>query len=113
MGKHPKTHLRPWKPGQSGNPGGRTSEQRRLEMENAEAATRIRNRMLRSLEAKLAECDTVQALEQVKSEILKLLKDAEDRGLGTPRQAVDMTTAGEPIQPPSVIVFKAVEPGGD
>lgn len=93
----PLENLKPFKPGQSGNPGGKTSEQRRLEVENAERATRIRNAMLASIEGKLG--DGVDAAELIEATMLKLLKDSEDRGLGTPTQSVDHTTGGQPMQP--------------
>ena len=88
-GKPPK-HTQ-FKPGQTGNPGGKSSEQKRLELENAEAAMRIRSRFLRSLEAKLNEGDMDAVLEMMDAQALKLLKDSEDRGLGAPVQPVDTT----------------------
>lgn len=84
----PPVHSR-IKPGEARNPGGKTSEQKRMEMANAEAAMRIRARALHAVEAKLAECSTEQAIEMlVEAAMLKLLKDSEDRGLGAPVQAV-------------------------
>ena len=35
--------------------------------------------------------------ERLTSEVLRLLKESEDRGLGTARQSVDVTTNGENI----------------
>ena len=72
----------PFRPGQSGNPGGKTSEQRRLEIANAEAATRIRSKML-------ALFDRDDITPELSSELLKLLKDSEDRGLGAPKQPLE------------------------
>ncbi len=78
----PKTRI-----GAPGGPvPGKTSEQKRLELENAQRAMRIRDRLLRSVEAKLAESDMDGALEFVEASMLKLLKDSEDRGLGNPVQ---------------------------
>jgi len=75
--------------GERANPAGKTSEQKRLEMQNAEAAMRIRERILRAAEARLVECSTEQVLaEFVEAAMLKLLKDSEDRGLGSPVQAI-------------------------
>lgn len=72
-----------------GNPNGKTSEQKKLEMANAEAAMRIRARALAAVEAKLVECSTEEAVELlVEAAMLKLLKDSEDRGLGAPVQPV-------------------------
>lgn len=83
-----------------GNAPGKTSEQKRLEYENAEAAMRIRARALRAIEAKLVECSTDDAISLlVEAAMLKLLKDSEDRGLGAPVQAVDHTTNGKDIGP--------------
>jgi hypothetical protein len=86
-GKPPK-HTR-FGAGNRANPQGKTSTQKRLEMANAEAAMRIRERILRAAEAKLNECSTDEVLDQfVEAAMLKLLKDSEDRGLGSPVQAV-------------------------
>lgn len=68
---------------------GKTSEQKRMEMQNAEAAMRIRARALSAVEAKLNECSTEEAIEMlVEAAMLKLLKDSEDRGLGSPTQSI-------------------------
>ena len=84
-GKPPK-HTR-FGAGNNANPAGKTSEQKRLEYANAEAAMRIRERILRAAEARLTECSTEEVLAKfVESAMLKLLKDSEDRGLGSPVQ---------------------------
>ncbi len=82
-----------FKPGQSGNPGGKSSEQRRLEIENAEIATQLRSRLLRSLVTEFDEIDAKDGTiaGAIKTEILKLIKDSEDRGLGTPIATVQGT----------------------
>lgn len=86
---NPKTeHLTPFKKGQSGNPGGLSSETARLIRENAEAAARIRARLLKATEASLNERSTNDAMELIEAAMLKLLKDAEDRGLGAPVQDI-------------------------
>ena len=94
-GKPPK-HTRFGQPG--ANAQGKTSEQKRLEMLNAEAAMRIRARMLEAVERKLMGDDLspeeadAAAIEFVEAAMLKLLKDSEDRGLGSPLQPVDHTS---------------------
>ena len=94
-GKPPK-HTQ-FKPGNRAGLG-KTSEQKRLELANAEAAMRIRERILRAAEAKLVECSTDDVLSQfVEAAMLKLLKDSEDRGLGAPVQPVDHTSNGKDI----------------
>lgn len=72
--------------GSSGNPKGKTAEAKRLEYENAQRALRIRDRVLRAWEAKLNESDMDSVLELTDAAMLKLLKDSEDRGLGSPVQ---------------------------
>lgn len=107
--------LRPFQPGQSGNPGGKSSEQKRREMRNAEMATRLQEFLLEreigaieepanpeasaAVRAALSEVLSPSQLATVLSalgigltnERLKLIKDAQDRGLGAPTQTVDNT----------------------
>jgi hypothetical protein len=87
--KKPPVHTR-FQKGKVGNPGGKTSEQKKRVLKNAELATKIRGRMLRALN-KLIEGKTDEEIvtEQLTSEALKLIKDSEDRGLGT---AVNVST---------------------
>jgi hypothetical protein len=60
-----------------------------MSLANAEAAIRIRNRVLRAAEAKLNECSTDEVLDQfVEAAMLKLLTDSETRGLGAPAQPI-------------------------
>lgn len=95
-----------------GNAPGKTSEQKRLEMQNAEAAMRIRARLLHATESKLNELSTDQAMTLIEAAMLKLLKDSEDRGLGAPVQAV--TNPDGSLKPtPTQIIFTGVEPKPD
>lgn len=97
--KNPPKHTR-FGAGNNANPAGKTSEQKRLEYANAEAAMRIRERILRAAEAKLNECSTDDVLEKfVEAAMLKLLKDSEDRGLGAPVQAVDHSSKDGTMTP--------------
>jgi hypothetical protein len=81
----PKEHQ--FKPGQAANPGGKTSAQRKLEVENAEKATRIHGALLDQIVG-IIEAGGKLELE---AQVLKLVKDAQDRGLGAPKQTVDNT----------------------
>ena len=82
-----------FKPGQSGNPGGKSAETIRLEREAADIALRMRLKWLKALEAK-AEAGDQQALDLLSSEALTLAKQSEDRAHGTPRQSVEHTGEG-------------------
>lgn len=92
--------------GESGNPKGKTSVQKFLELENAERATRLRGKMLEALENQLTEAEEMQdaaAIKMITANILTLMKGAEDRGLGTPVQSVQHTSPDGTMTPaPSV-----------
>ena len=82
---------------EKGNPSGagKTSEQRRAEIEAAEKAAKIRNMMLSEmLESLEREEDAKEALEYLTSEALKLFKDSEDRAHGQPEQNVNNRVSG-------------------
>ena len=97
--------------GNNANPAGKTSEQKRLEYENAQAAMRIRARALAAVEAKLNECSTDDAIAMlVEAAMLKLLKDSEDRGLGAPVQDV---RSGDGSMTPQVITRTIIDPKSD
>ena len=99
--KKPPKHTQ-FKKGQSGNPGGKTSTQVAIERRNAEAAMRIRERLLSAAENKLAGLSDDGAIEMIEAAMLKLLKDAEDRGLGAPAQ--DHRSSDGSFAPTKVIV---------
>lgn len=82
--------LKPFQPGQSGNPGGKSAETIRLEREAADIALRMRLKWLKALEAQ-AEAGDKAALGLLSSEALNLAKQSEDRAHGTPRQSVEHT----------------------
>jgi hypothetical protein len=105
-GKPPK-HTQ-FKPGQVANPGGKTSEQRRMEIANAERATRIRARMLEALEGMMNEHPEKESIigGLVKGDILRLMKEAEDRGLGTPVQSVNVESPNGTMTPKGVDLSK-------
>lgn len=78
-----------------GNPNGKTSEQKRLEMStaeaalrNAEAAIRIRAKLLAATEAQLDQAQPDDIMAMIEAAMLKLLTDSETRGLGAPVQPV-------------------------
>ena len=89
-----------FKPGQSGNPSGKTSVQKTQELRNAESAVALRGKMLEALGSVMADMEPEQILERLDPNSLKLIKDAEDRGLGAPVQPI---TSPDGSLRPSVI----------
>jgi hypothetical protein len=68
-----------------GNLPGRTSEQRKAEIANAEKATII--------------LDAASRMDHINAAMLKLLTDSETRGLGAPTQHVDNTSSDGSMTP--------------
>ena len=77
-----------FQPGSSANPGGKTSEHRRLEVEAAEMSAKLRHAMLSSMLEKLP--TLASADELMTSDALKLFKDSEDRAHGAPKQTQEI-----------------------
>jgi len=84
--------------GISGNPSGKTSIQRKSEYANAEKATLLRGRMLDAV-IKATDNNDKAVLDYIKAGILKLLKDVEDRGLGTAIQSINHTSDDRSMSP--------------
>ena len=64
-----------------------------MEIANAEIATRIRNKLLSEMEARLMGMEGEALAAELRGELLKLLKDSEDRGLGAPKQDVEVNAS--------------------
>lgn len=99
--------LKPFQPGQSGNPGGKTAEQRKLEVEAAEMAARLRHRMLKALMDQ-SEVGDASALDQIKSDVLNLIKQSEDRAHGTPKATTELH--GPENGPVAVVQYTVIDP---
>ena len=92
--------LKPFKPGQSGNPGGVSSERKRLLNESANIAARIMHRQLQALESMFNEHpEKERIVETITADIHRVVKDALDREEGTPRQSVDHTSSDGSMTP--------------
>ena len=78
-----------FQPGKSGNPGGKTAEHKRLELEAAEMAAKLRHAMLSSMQDKLL--SGVPADELMTGDALRLMKDSEDRAHGTPKATTELS----------------------
>ena len=91
-----------------GNPNGKTSAQKRMEMTNAETATIIRGRLLAAImEATGPEKGKAKSLEYIEAGVLKLLKDAEDRGLGTAVQSLNLESPDGSMTPTRIVIEAA------
>jgi hypothetical protein len=98
-----------FKPGQSGNPGGKSAEHVAAERKAAEISALMRLQLLSTMQEKVAkalelpEASLKDILELVNGDVLRLFKDSEDRAHGTPRQAVDHTSSDGSMSPDSGI----------
>lgn len=93
MNENSLANLKPFKPGQSGNPGGKTSEHRAAEVKAAELAAKVQLELVQALANVLGQAEgDDEKINAIKSDILKLLKDAQDRGFGAPTQPQEITS---------------------
>lgn len=100
MNERSLANLNPFKPGQSGNPGGKTSEHRQAEIRAAELAAKVQLDLVEALHNTLTQADGDEVkLAAIKSDVLKLLKDAQDRGYGAPTQPIDSTSSDGSMSP--------------
>lgn len=95
--------------GENANPQGKTSEQRKAEIANAEKATLIRGRLL---DAVIAATQEGASIMHIEAAMLKLIKDAEDRGLGTAVQSINVESPLGTMTP-KAITRTVVDPKAD
>lgn len=89
-----------FKKGQVANPGGKTSEHRRAEIRAAELAAKVQLDLVEALSNTLDTADGDEAkLAAIKADVLKLLKDAQDRGYGAPKSSVDLSSEDGTMSP--------------
>jgi hypothetical protein len=103
--------LKPFTKGQSGNPSGLSSEMYQRIQDNARKAVEIRSKLLDALAEHVANASDVERLGSIENAMLKLLQDAETRGLGAPVQPVDHTTNGKDM--PHSIQRTIIDPSGN
>ena len=82
-----------FKPGQAANPGGRTSEGILRDKETADKASKLRNILISRVMETLD--DDPDAPVMLSGELLRLLKDSEDRAHGTPKASTEITGDAE------------------
>ena len=99
-----------FKPGQSGNPGGKTASHRAAEVKAAELAAKVQLDLVQALANAIDAQDGDEArIDHIRSDVLKLLKDAQDRGFGQPTQPQEITSP-DGSAGPSVIRIVAAAP---
>lgn len=96
--------------GNNANPQGKTSAHRAAEIRAAELAAKVRLDLIEALASSLDKAgnDTAK-VEAIRSDILKLLKDSEDRGFGAPTQPVDNTSSDGSARLPQRIMIVGPE----
>lgn len=87
-----------FKPGESGNPGGMSSETKAKIDAARDKAAEVYLKLATALADTLSEGDAAKALDAIRGDNLKLLKDVMDRSIGTPKQTIeqDVTTRDVP-----------------
>ena len=91
--------------GVSGNPGGKSKEQRADELKAAEISARMRLKILTSMQVKFEADDFTDddyAL-LLSAGTLNLFKQSEDRAHGTPKQYVDSTSSDGSMTPTKIV----------
>lgn len=78
-----------FKSGQSGNPSGMSSETKAKIDAARDKAAEVYLQLVTALTEKLTSDDAEEALNAIKGDNLKLLKDVMDRSVGTPKQTVE------------------------
>lgn len=86
-----------FKPGQVANPTGKTAEQAARDQKSADLASQFRLKVLSRVMERAEGGE--DALELLTADVIRVLKDSEDRAHGTPRQSVEHTgEGGGPLQ---------------
>ena len=81
-----------FKPGQTGNPGGMSKETKAKIDKARDKAADVYLRLATALAETLTEGNAEKAIEAIRGDNLKLLKDVMDRSIGTPKQTIEQET---------------------
>lgn len=100
--------------GNNANPTGKTSIHRAAEIKAAEMAAMVQADLVEALYNTVKDASTDEArLEQLRGDVLKLLKDSQDRGFGAPQVHVDNTSSDRSMTPRGLAGFYAERPDSD
>lgn len=87
--------------------GGKTSEQKKAEYAAAEKAAWLSDKLLSSIKEKID--GGGDALDFIDPNVMRLIKEAQDRAHGTPKQAIDHTNSDGSLRPQKVVIEAASE----
>lgn len=93
-----------FKPGQVANPTGKSAEQAARDVKTADLASQFRHKMLSSVMEKIEAGEDV--LDLATPDLIRVLKDSEDRAHGSPKAAVDHTSSDGSMTPKGLDVSK-------
>jgi hypothetical protein len=85
-----------FKPGQSGNPSGKSTEQALRDIATADMASRFRHALLSSVQDKID--SGVDPLELLNADLRAAIRDSEDRAHGTPKAVTEIGGTNTPIK---------------
>ena len=91
--------LKPFEKGCSGNPAGKTSAQRKAEIAAAEKAALVSEMLVNAVYETVKGADNETAREQIKGDVLTLLRNVQDRAHGSPKQQIDQTSSDGSMSP--------------
>ena len=95
--------------GNKANPNGKTSEHRKAEIRAAELAAKVQLDLVEALHNTLAKAGEDEAkLVAIKADVLRLLKDSQDRAFGSPKQAIDLESPDGSMTPPQIVRIEPV-----
>lgn len=95
--------------GNKANPQGKTSSHRKAEIKAAEIAAGIQLELVEALAETFKDAKSADKVEQIRGDILKLLKDSQDRGFGQATQPTEITSPDGSLAPTTVQIV-AVKP---
>ena len=90
--------------GVSGNPSGKTSQQKQNEYKAAELASKVTLDWMQAISNIIDSANGDEAkIADLRSDTLNLIKEAQSRAHGTPKASVDLTSEDGSMSAPSVI----------